>query len=365
MALIHSYGSVAPVRRAGEPHLLAAWWFAVVCIGLSITLFSQYFVPAKFTYDTLVLREHLDLRDLWRGISYDGFVNTARIWSLVFTVLPEATVMPAYYCLMAAGVIHLLDVFDVRLARYHLLAGAWIICAAFFLSQPSKEMIALPVALYLCLARSWGGRLAATLLFFAYAAFFRQYWAICYFYFACILAAWRLHIAGRSPWAALLLVAGFVAPFAVAEIFGLEPLTDARTMANLYRIDSPDARSAFDNLFENTGAATDVANAVYAWFYMNVPITLLVAGTPHYVIFAAFQLCTLWFFVAACRGLLHDARRVGRAAASTHLRCAAFVIGYSATQSIFEPDFGSFLRHEIVFMIPMLVVVFLRGHAGR
>jgi hypothetical protein len=365
MALIHSYGSVAPARRAGEPLLLAAWWFAVVCIGLAITLFSQEFVPAKFTYDSAVLREHLNLRDLWRGISYDGFVNTARVWSLVFSVIPEAVVMPVYYCLMTAGALHFVGAFEVRLARYHLLAGAWILCSALFLSQPSKEMIALPVALYLCLARSWGGRLVATLLFFAYAAFFRQYWAICYFYFACILAAWRLHIAGRSRWAVVFLVVGLVAPFAVAEALGLEPLTDARTMANLYRVDSPDARSAFDNLFENTGTGTDVANAVYAWFYMNVPVALLVAGTPHYVFFAAFQLCTVWFFVAACKGLLKDARRIGRTGTITHLRCAAFVIAYSATQSIFEPDFGSFLRHEIVFMIPMLIVVFLRGHASR
>jgi hypothetical protein len=139
---------------------------------------------------------------------------------------------------------------------------------------------------------------------------------------------------------------------------------------NVDRVDSPDAQSAFDNLFENTGVATDVANAAWAWLYMNVPLALVARAAPHYVLFAVFQLCTLWFFAAGCAAFLKDARRLREAgrlrrAGSVYLRCAAFVIAFSLTQSIFEPDFGSFLRHEVVFMIPMLIVVFYRAHARR
>jgi hypothetical protein len=95
---------------------------------------------------------------------------------------------------------------------------------------------------------------------------------------------------------------------------------------------------------------------------MNLPVALLVKTEPHYVAFAAFQLCTLWFFAAGCAAFLRDARRIGRTG-SVYLRCSAFVIAYSLTQSIFEPDFGSFVRHEALFMIPMLIVVFYRTHA--
>jgi hypothetical protein len=174
-----------------------------------------------------------------------------------------------------------------------------------------------------------------------------------------------MHVAGRSGRAICLMLLAYAAPFALAQAIGFDPLTDARTMVNADRVDSPDARSAFDNTFGNTGWQTDVANAAIAWMYMNVPVALLARTSPHYVFFAAFQICTLWFFVAGCAAFLRAARRI-RHAGSVYPRCAAFVIAYSLTQSIFEPDFGSFVRHEVIFMIPMLIVVFYRAHAyGR
>jgi hypothetical protein len=337
---------------------------AVACTGVAITLFSHEFLPAKFSLDAAILRSYLESPDLWDGVSYDSFVNTARFWSLVFSVLPQSLAIPAYYCVLTAVTARLLDVFHVREARYHLLAGAWVMCSALFLSNPNKEMIALPIALWLCLARSAGAKLLATAVFLGYAAFFRQYWAICFFYFVSALVALRLSVAKRPNWAICVLVIAYVLPFAMAQALDLEPLTDSRAMVNADRVDSPDARSAFDNTFENTGFTTDVANAALAWPYMNVPVALLARTSPHYVFFAAFQILSLWFFAAGCARFVRDARQIAHPG-SVYLRCAAFVIAYSLTQSIFEPDFGSFLRHEVVFMIPMLIVVFYRAHARR
>jgi hypothetical protein len=352
----------APPR---EGLLVGAWWIAVACIGVFITIFGHDFLPAKFSLDAAIIRQHLAAPDLWTGMSFDSFVNTARFWSVVFALVPQAVAIPAYYCLLAIAAVRLLDVFHAHGARYHLLAGGWIVCSALFLSHPNKEMIALPIALWLCLAGSTGTRFLATALFLLYTVFFRQYWAICYLYFACALLALRMHVAGRSGRAICLMLLAYAAPFALAQAIGFDPLTDARTMVNADRVDSPDARSAFDNTFGNTGWQTDVANAAIAWMYMNVPVALLARTSPHYVFFAAFQICTLWFFVAGCAAFLRAARRI-RQAGSVYPRCAAFVIAYSLTQSIFEPDFGSFVRHEVIFMVPMLIVVFYRAHAyGR
>jgi hypothetical protein len=280
----------------------------------------------------------------------------------VFYVLPEALVMPAYYCVLVGLVMRLLDVYEVRSIAYQLLAGAWVVCIAFFLSGVSKEMIAVPVALFFCLAGSRASRLAATVLLLLYAAFFRNYWAICYYYFLVLLPAMKLHVANRSRLAALVLLLGFVAPFVAADAFNVGALTDARSEVNVDYVDNPDRRSAFDNAFENTGFATDIANAAVAWLYMNVPVALLRQGVPHYLLFFLFQLCSVWFFAAGCARFLQDAKTLGRAD-SSHVRCAAFVIAFSLTQALFEPDFGSFLRHEMVVMVPLLILVFYRAHA--
>ncbi|MES2979585.1 MAG: hypothetical protein V4731_14265 [Pseudomonadota bacterium] len=325
---------------------------------------NPYFVPPKYTYDALTLREYMAMRDLWVGLSFDSWVNTARVLTVVFAVFSETLAIPLYHAALFLLTIRLLDVFNVDKVHYQIFAGAWMMCCAFFLAPPSKELVALPVALFLCLSRSPLARLTAALLFLTYAALFRQYWAICYFYFVCTMWALRLHVARRSWTALILFVLAFLVPFAVAQTAGQLPLTEARMVVNEVRLDSPDARSAFTNVLENTGMWTDAANAVLAWFYLNIPLTMLLEPTPHYIFFGLFQLATLAFFCAGCASYVRQARRL-RDPGSTYPRCIAFVVAYSLTQSLFEPDFGSFLRHEMIFMIPMLVVVFCRAHFER
>jgi hypothetical protein len=354
----------ASAGRDGGRLLIAAWWLCVACTGVLIARFGEQYLPAKFSLDAQIVYDYMAAPDLWTGLSFDSYLNTARLWSLVLALLPKSVAMPAYYCAVVALTVRLLNVFEVHSARYQLLAGAWVACSALFMTFPNKETIALPIALWLCVAGSRASRLMATLVFLAYAAFFRQYWAICFFYFASAWMALRLHVAHRGRAAVGVMLVACVAPFVLAGALGFEPLTDARMSMNADRVDSPDARSAFNNTFENTGVATDLANAAIAWPYMNVPVALLAKSSPRYVFFAAFQLCSLWFFAAGCAAFLRDARHIGRPG-SVYLRCCAFVIAYSFTQAIFEPDFGSFLRHEVILMIPMLVVVFYRAHARR
>jgi hypothetical protein len=207
-------------------------------------------------------------------------------------------------------------------------------------------------------------RVVASLVFLGYAALFRQYWAICYFYFFWSLLSLRLHVAGRSRLALIIFVLAFLVPFAASQLAGQPPLSEARMMVNEERVDSPDARSAFSNALENTGMWTDAANTVFAWLFMNIPLTMLLQPTPHYIVFAVFQLTTLAFFAAGCARYSKQARQLNELG-TTYPRCIAFVVAFSLTQALFEPDFGSFLRHEMMLMVPMLIVVFCKAHAER
>ncbi|MDO9278973.1 MAG: hypothetical protein Q7U05_10490 [Polaromonas sp.] len=352
------------LASGGQSPLLVAWWLFVFIGSMGISIFSHQFLSGKFSYDAATIREYMAMRDLWVGLSFDSWVNTARVLTLVFGLLSEALAIPLYYALVFLLSVRVLDVFNVDRLPYHLLAGTWLLCGAFFFWQPSKELVALPVALFLCLSRTPLARLAATVVFLGYAALFRQYWAICYFYFVCSLISLRLHVAGRSRLALILFLMAFMVPFMAAQFSGQPPLTEARMMVNEWRVDSPDARSAFSNAFENSGMWTDAVNTLLAWLYMNIPLAMLLDTTPHYVLFALFQLTTLAFFAAGCISYFKQARRL-HDPGTTYPRCIAFVVAYSLTQALFEPDFGSFLRHEMIMMIPILIVVFCRAHSGR
>lgn len=342
----------------GPPLVTWAWWLVVAAICVVIVVFGNGFLPEKFRFDAFAIADLLEQRDLWEGVSFDGFTNSARVWSVVLAAVPENVFLVLYFLLLLALGTRLLDVDRIASPVAQAMAGSWFVCGAVFLGRPSKEMIALPVATWLCLARSWPARLAATILFLAYAAYFRQYWFIVFFYFAAFLLAFRLRRLERSVVAIVLAGAAIATPFVVAEVLGEPALTDARTSVNAERTDSPDARSSFLNPMENTGAATDLANAAAAWVSLNIPLRLAAGETAHYLAFALFQIATVTFFI---RGLARCTRDFcGPATASparTAVRCAAFVMAYSVTQGIFEPDFGSFLRHQISVMLPLLVVV--------
>ena len=353
-----------PLAPGGQSPLVVSWWLFVFIGSMSISIFSHQFLSGKFSYDAATIREYMAMRDLWVGLSLDSWVNTARVLTFVFGLLSEALALPLYYALVLLLSVRVLDVFNVDKVQYHLLAGTWLLCGALFFWQPSKELVALPVALFLSLARTPLMRLAATVVFLGYAVLFRQYWAICYFYFVFSLISLRLHVAGRSRLALILFLLAFMVPFMAAQLAGQPPLTEARMMVNEWRVDSPDARSAFSNSLENSGMWTDAANTVLAWLYMNIPLAMLLNPTPHYVLFALLQLTTLVFFSAACVNYVKQARRL-HDPGTTYPRCIAFVVAYSLTLALFEPDFGSFLRHEIIMVIPLLIVVFGLAHSGR
>jgi hypothetical protein len=356
------HGTVGDRRRYS---LIAGGWMLIALLGVVVIVFARDILPFRFGSDGIPLRAYMESSDLWEGMSYDSYVNTARVWWLVSHVVSAQYLMPAYYCVLVMLAIRFLGVFDVPLVRYQLLAAAWLLCSAIFLWGLSKEMIAVPVALFFCLARGTGPRLLATLIFLFYAAFFRQYWAICFFYFVAVQMVLRMQIAKRPRLAALIFLVAFILPFVVAAAVDFGPLTEIRMTSNVDRFDSPDARTAFGNPVPNTGLASDIANAVIVWAYMNIPVTLLGGSVSYYFIFIVFQIWSLWFFAAGCASFLRDARKIKRLPDSTHLRCAAFVIAYSLTQALFEPDFGSFLRHEIVIALPMMIVAFYRAHAMR
>jgi hypothetical protein len=350
-------GAFTGIRHTDRAYAIACWWTVVLATCIAITAYGEYFIPERFRNDAWTLHDLLNRGGLWDGLSYDGYVNTARAWQLVLLFMPEQVALVGYAVLVVVAGMYVLDIRRVQSLAAQAMAGTWLICAAVFLAQPSKENVALPVALFFCLPSRLALRWLAALVFIGYAVFFRQYWAITLFYDLALLFAFRLHRSGRPKLAIAVAAVALVIPFVGAELLSQPPLTDARSMVNEERVADLDTRTAFSNPIVNTGAATDVANALWAWLYLNVPIALASQLVTHYFFFALFQIASVVFFVRGCRRCLHDLR-TEPLAPDTNLavRCAALVIAYSMTQSIFDPDFGTHLRHQIVVMLPMLVV---------
>jgi len=343
------------VRQPGLRLLRAAFYVLVILVGCCIVALSEFLLPARFLNDAGTIQYFLNDPNLWRGLSLDGFVNTARAWDVILTAipLPEKVIVLAGYLCFAAFCLRQLQ--PLRNWRWDSawLATAWLLCAAVFLAQLSKELVAIPVALSLCLSKAKPMRLAALILMLFYAAFFRQYWAIVLFYFVAFQFLLRRKL---TPFRLLLALGVMFFPFALAQGIGYPPLSDARLFANADRIDDPDARTAFTNIFQSANALEDFGNSLYALLYLNFPIVLLKEGAAYYKLFCAFQIASVVYFLLGVRRILGVSRQRPSAEADMLVRCAAFVFAYACTLAIFEPDFGSFLRHQVVMTLPMLMV---------
>ena len=92
-----------------------------------------------------------------------------------------------------------------------------------------------------------------------------------------------------------------------------------------------------------------VLNNLITTFFLVVPVPLLILLKPYYVA-SALLMTTLWTcFLAGYVKLLHGRDVWAR-------RAFAVMAGFLIVQGVFEPDFGSALRH-LVPMIPMLLLL--------
>jgi hypothetical protein len=130
-----------------------------------------------------------------------------------------------------------------------------------------------------------------------------------------------------------------------------EYLTDWRNILTEGRDLDLFSDTAFSNPLPATSLAADFANAMLALLRLLVPYTMLASGKVQHLAFAAWELVNVAVFVVLL------ARAWRRDGASARLVFAsAWVIAFTLTQSTFEPDYGTFLRHQTT-LLPMLAFI--------
>ena len=113
--------------------------------------------------------------------------------------------------------------------------------------------------------------------------------------------------------------------------------------------------SAIAGPFANGSALGDVLNPVIIWAQLQFPVHLLVGSAVQ--MFGTAAILALWsgFWCALYR---MDRARFGLRGREG--RCAALVFSCLLALSLFEPDFGSYLRH-LAPMAPAVLCMVLRG----
>lgn len=125
-------------------------------------------------------------------------------------------------------------------------------------------------------------------------------------------------------------------------------IINARENVNLSRIGSVDAQSMINDLFSNSSSAGALLNIFVALLRIVFPIELVFKGNALYIAFFVLQvLIDLYLIFLMKMSISCNSKKF--------LLFSILIISYLLVSSTFEPDFGSFLRHEVSFVGPVLI----------
>lgn len=237
----------------------------------------------------------------------------------------------------------------------HLIAFAWMVVSSVYLGQYSKEFPTFLVAyLLLFLSGLRGGGFLSTALVLAYGLLFRKYWLLIAFIVQVLyMAQKRISISPRRLRYAAFIVLMVLLAYMSSTLYYIitgEYITNLRVELNSHR-EILNALSMKRNIIKNVSLHTDVMNWLYSWMTLLLPFPALASFTPQRIAFVFLYPITM---ASALRSYLAN-KQVLRSAFDRRLRFSSiFILSFTVVQAIFEPDYGSTMKH-ISAILPITI----------
>jgi hypothetical protein len=333
-----------PVRGLANQFLAAIW--LVGCFAFAAL--NETVLPDRYFADS----HHIAALALTAtGPDKDSFITTAWVYRILggfdsATATSLVTLGLFFIVLFRCGPwMHIAEFGPMQTVLY-CFAG---LEAAIYLAQYSKEsLIVVIVAVLVFTPATRSGDLLLLAVVAGYAWLIRTYW----FIIAVLYVAFRILLRKPKPWR----IAWFVVIALVGCAVGFTTLTGQdldslrRTVA---QTNSLYANTAIHDYVPLGGPAGGAANAVVTLLTLVVPVPLLLAGSPVYVVFAVLM-TLLWTRLLGCVAV---GTREGWFAADPQLgRAVSLLMAMLTVEAIFEPDYGSYIKH-LTALLPLFVPV--------
>lgn len=321
-------------------------------VGLAITLTRDFVIPEHYTYDSQKIQAIA--QGITPGYGDSTFENVANVYR--FLGLANS---PDFVALVGFSLASLVLV--LALWRVGPLSGGpasfLVIVASFglaavYLGNYSKDVFVLPVVAILLLApKRWWGDVLIVSSIAGYAVLFRQYWLIVGATYVVFRVLTRVRIQAKY----LLPLGAFGAALIGLTLFlvvGVDP-DHFRTIVNQTRtVEANTEIVSFVNWAQPVGG---IVNVVVGFVALIIPLPLiLTAGWKYFPVIAAFAL--FWVPILVKTWDLVPPRMPPTASSIPLKRSVSLAFAFLVTQSLFEPDYGSALRH-LTPILPILVFI--------
>lgn len=329
---------------------LIVFWL-VIC--LCVAIFSRNLLPAKYFFDS----GHIaSLFGQAKGfILGDSYNNVALFYDMTLlagsdriTALLTAVIFSLFVfkCFSVPASMDWRGIHNIAIFCFSCIAGS------IYLAQYSKESLVMLVTfLFLSWSRTIGQLIVWMLLVCVYAAYFRTYWfmvLMLYVYYAMVFK-----VARNTFFVFFSIAVAFMAlAFAFHLVLGVD-LAYYRYSVNDVRMYDVDAKTMIRPLLPIGNPALEWANGVIQFFLMFFPFPLLTGNLQYLVFFLvtasiAVRLFSIIRTSVAARHLSKSKREN---------RCLALILAFVTIQSIFEPDYGSYIKH-LTPMLPLVLYCF-------
>lgn len=351
----------------------AGWGLVLLWVGCTIFAFvAQAVLPAEFYYDGFFIESiavGLPLVEPDQAFATTGFLYK-------FLGLTADPVLPSIFGMLVAAALTAAafrgPTRSVPLAAVVLSAASLLLFTVYFSWYTKETFAAVAVLAALLLMRTNVSRFYVVAPIMLYGLGLRSYWLIIgalYIGFLVVerfrtLRWWRI-----ATWVSLALV-GATVGYAVAFDASLQSIREQVNQAR----GTLETSTLISAEFPSGSLVTDVLNAILVLVELIVPFPLLRTGSPVHAVYAL-AIAGLWALFALVAAPLrnlpaHDLTDVsGRSdelerSRREALSCTYLLVSLVTVLAIFEPDYGSYLRHLASF-IPLMTLLAMATHRHR
>lgn len=303
----------------------------------------------RFFYDQNTILNYMFDVD---SFSFDSYPNTAFLYkilgindNLILAVLFAYTVsLFVYFNLLFKE-----KVIDIFIFIY---LGMFALLSAIFLQQYSKDIFVLLITFLLIQQNS---KLAVKLFFstaLIYGLFFREYWLlILVFSLSIIIVDKYIFSLNKRRYLISVMLAGLlILAFAFPLTLGID-LTYYRLMVNEDRVGSIDASSIILPMLPTGSPILEFLNACITWFTLMIPFPLTLQGKVQQLVSFIIISALFLMFWKDVKYLIND---------QSSKVIIYFILSFTIIQSIFEPDYGSYIRH-LTPILPLFIFLHLKA----
>ncbi|MFT4437027.1 hypothetical protein [Caballeronia sp. 15715] len=327
----------ALIGESATPDLSAAIWILVLSVLCFVSINHEALLPERFLLDQRYILERM-MADVRFEPFGDSFDNLA--WCFRALGIGSLGISLFGYFVSTLGL--LLAVWRSGVASLSfielIVIFFWLFDQTVYIGLPSKEIVISSAILLILLCRDWRFVILVFIVCTAVVAiFFRSYWAITLV--PTLLLYFGAPVLRKPPLLLLLAVVMFVCVAIDFRIQYGEALDFARQSVNEWR-DPSEVASLIVQIIPGGNIVSDVSNTMLILGTFLLPLPLILSGVATQTLGG---ICT-FFSLVYMFGRYQKRTVLGEPGRFDRL-CFCFTVSFLATQAIFEPDYGSFLRH--------------------